>query len=136
MPTAAAWVLVALAALFVGAAVPVLLQLRRTLETAQQTLETTGRRMNEVLNEVTTTLTRVNRAADELERGVSSAASLFTALGGIGDALSKVRSSIGAVASLGSVLGGAVLAALGLGSGERTKESARTKPEEREVEAR
>ena len=134
MPNAAAWVLVALAAVFVGAVVPVLLQLRRTLKMAEQTLDTTGRRLNEVLGEVTTTLARVNKAADEMERGLTRASSLFEALGGIGDALVRVRSSIGAVTSLGSILGGAVLAALGLRSRHRAEEAGRPEPVTQEVD--
>ena len=46
MTEAAAWVLVALAGVLVGAAVPVLLQLRRTLKAAEATLESiAGRRL-------------------------------------------------------------------------------------------
>jgi uncharacterized protein YoxC len=136
MSNVAAWVLVALAAVLVAAAVPVLLQLRRTLKMAEQTLDVTGRRLNEVLGEVTTTLVRVNNAADEMERGLTRVSSLFEALGGIGDALVKVRSSIGAVASLGSILGGAVLAALGLKARHRAEEAARPEPVTQEVDAR
>lgn len=135
MPNAAAWIIVALAAVLVGAAVPVLLQLRRTLKMAEQTLDTTGRRLNEVLDEVTTTLTRVNRASEEMESGLKRVSSLFETLGGIGDALVKVRSSIGAVTSIGSILGGAVLAALGLRSRHRAEEAARPEPVTQEVDA-
>ena len=122
MPAAAVWVLVALAAVLVGVAVPALLQLRRTLKAAEQTLESTGRQLNQTLDRLTTTLERVERTADELEQGVIRVKSLFEALGGIGDALGKIRSSVFAVTSIGSIIGSALLAALGLKSRDRARE--------------
>jgi uncharacterized protein YoxC len=128
MSPAAGWVLVALAAVMVGAAVPVLLQLRKTLKAAEQTLETTGRHLNEALDQLSVTLERVNRASEELEHGVKRVSSLLAALGGIGDALIKVRSTVGTVASLGSILGGAFLAAFGLRSRHKDDEEAEREP--------
>jgi uncharacterized protein YoxC len=136
MPPTAVWVLVALAAGLVGVTIPVFLQFRRTLKAAEQTLESTGRRLNEVLDGVATTLIRVNRAAEELEQGVNRVSSLLDALGGIGDALGKVRSSLAAVTSIGSVLGGAVLAFLGVASRTVGDETASTESHEQEVKAR
>jgi uncharacterized protein YoxC len=123
MTPAAGWVLVALVAVLVGVAVPVLLQLRKTLKEAEDTLATTGRHLNDALDQLSVTLERVNRASEELERGVSRVSSLLAALGGIGDALGKVRQTVGTVASLGSILGGAFLAAFGLKSRARGKET-------------
>jgi uncharacterized protein YoxC len=116
MTEPAAWILVALAVVLVAAFIPVLIQLRRTLKAAEQTLESTGRRVNDALDGLTATLERVNRAVDGLEQGVSRVSSLLEVLGGIGDTLSKVKSSIGTVASLGSIVGTAVLAGLGFRS--------------------
>jgi ABC-type transporter Mla subunit MlaD len=135
MTEASGWVLVALAAVLVGAAVPVLLQLRKTLKTAEQTLDTTGRHLNEALDQLSVTLERVNRASGELEHGVKRVSSLLAALGGIGDALVKVRSTVGTVASLGSILGGAFLAAFGLKSHHKADEKAEPQPAPREEEA-
>jgi uncharacterized protein YoxC len=125
MTPAAGWVLVAIVAVLVGAAIPVLLQLRTTLKAAEKTLETTGRHVNDALDQLSLTLERVNKAADELESGVTRVSSLLSALGGIGDALSKVRSTVGTVASLGSIVGGAFLAALGLRSRDRDRDDDR-----------
>ena len=47
----------------------------------------------------------------------------------------KVRSSIGAVASLGPILAGAVLAALGLRSRHRADEADAPEPAKEEVES-
>jgi uncharacterized protein YoxC len=125
MTPAAVWVLVALAAVLVGFAIPSLLQLRRTLKAAEQTLESTGRQLNQTLDQLTATLERVGRTADELERGVTRVKSLLDALGGVGDALGKIRSSVLTVTSIGSIVGSALLAALGL----RSRES-KAEPEE------
>lgn len=117
MPPAALWILVALAAILVGAVVLVLLQLRHTLRVAEATFESTGRRLDEALTQLTVTLERVNRASAELETGVKRVSSLLDALGGVGDMLGKVRGSLGTMAtigaSLGSVFVGAVRAAFG-----------------------
>ncbi len=125
MTPVAGWVLVALVAVLVGTAVPALLQFYKTLKAAENTLEITGGHVNEALDQLSSTLERVNRAADDLERGANKVSSLLTALGGIGDALSRVRRTVGTVASLGSILGGALLAAFGLRSKDGDKESDR-----------
>ena len=114
MSEAAGWVLVFVVAVLVAVAVPALLQLRKTLKELEVTLETTGRHVNTALNQLSTTLERVNRATGELERGVGRVSSLLEVLGGLGDALTKVRQTVGTVASLGSILGGAFMAAMGL----------------------
>ena len=133
MTPSAGWVLVALVAVLVGAAVPVLLQLRKTLKTAETTLETTGRHANDALNQLSLTLERVNSAAAELDQGVKKVSSLLVALGGLGDALVGVRSKVGTVVSLGSIVGGAILGALGFGSREKERERApQESPEETE----
>ena len=116
MTETAGWVLVALVGVLVVTAVPVLLQLRKTLKTAEVTLESTGRHVNDALNQMSITLERVNRASDELEGGVKRVSSLLAALGGLGDSLVKVRTTVGTVASIGSLVGGALLAAMGLRS--------------------
>jgi uncharacterized protein YoxC len=112
MPQAAVWVAVGLLAVLVAAAVPVLIQLRRTLATAETTLQSTSRRVDAALDGLTETLDRVNKAAAELERGAKQAASLFEILGGIGDALVKVRSSVGTLAAIGASVGPMVIAAV------------------------
>jgi uncharacterized protein YoxC len=136
MTPAAGWVLVALAAVLVGVAVPVLLQLRKTLERAEDTLESTGRHLNDALDQLSITLERVNRASEELEGGLTRVKSLLTALGGIGDALGKVRSTLGTVASFGSILGGALLAAFSRRAHDEDKPVERRDASEAEEQAR
>ena len=66
-----AWILVALAAVLTAAVVAVLLQLRQTLKSAERTWRRwrrPGRHLNDTLDGLTATLTRVNHAVDQLER--------------------------------------------------------------------
>jgi uncharacterized protein YoxC len=114
MTPAAIWVLVALVAILVGVAIPAILQLRRTLKVAEETLERSGQQVNQLIDRLTATLERVERTSEELEHGVHRVKSLFEALGGVGDALGKIRSSVLAVSSIGSIVGSALLAALGI----------------------
>jgi uncharacterized protein YoxC len=114
MTPAAIWVLVALVAILVGVAIPAILQLRRTLKVAEETLERSGQQVNQLIDRLTATLERVERTSEELEHGVNRVKSLFEALGGVGDALGKIRSSVLAVSSIGSIVGSALLAALGI----------------------
>ena len=78
----------------------------------EQTLESTGRRVDEALSQLTVTLERVDKASAELEHGVQRVSSLLAALGGVGDTLGKVRGSIGTMASLGVSLGSLVMGAV------------------------
>ncbi|HEX4825169.1 MAG TPA: DUF948 domain-containing protein [Candidatus Polarisedimenticolaceae bacterium] len=108
MPSVAVWILVALAAVVVAAVVPALIQLRRTLMTAERTLESTGKRVDETLVQLAATLERVNRASAELEKGVHRVSGLLESLGTAGDALMNIRASIGRVAAVGAVVAEAV----------------------------
>ena len=100
-----AWVLVGLLAVLVAVAVPVLLQLRKTLQTTERTIESTGKRLDVVLSELSETLSRVNRAATELERGTQKILPVFDALHGITDGIQKVKGSLLTVAAIGASIG-------------------------------
>jgi uncharacterized protein YoxC len=139
MTPAMAWILVGLAAILSAAIVMVLLQLRRTLVSAErtlQTLETTGRHLNDTLDGVTTTLARVNRAVDELERAAGRASMVMDGLSGIGDMVSRLKSSMGIVTSIGSALAGAVLTAVGLRSRGKGENKAAAEADPHEAEAK
>ena len=110
MSPLATWTAVALLAVLVAVAVPVLLQLRRTLVTAEKTLDSTGKRLDVALTELTETLGRVNKAAAELERGTQKLVPVFDALHGIVDGFQKVKSSLFTVAAVGASLGPMVVA--------------------------
>ena len=112
MSPTAAWVLVGLFAVLVAVTVPVLLQLRKTLQAAEKTVESTGQRLDAALNELTVTLTKVNRAAEELERGTQRIAPVFDAVHGLADGFSKVRASLTAVAAVGASIGPMMVAGI------------------------
>jgi len=112
MSPTAAWVLVGLFAVLVAVTVPVLLQLRKTFQAAEKTVESTGQRLDAALNELTVTLTKVNRAAEELERGTQRIAPLFDAVHGLADGFSKVRASLTAVAAVGASIGPMMVAGI------------------------
>src|SRR5262245_52582684 len=132
------WILVGLAAVLTVAMVAVLLQLRRTLKSAEQTLSTlasTARHLNETIEGITGTLTRVNGAVDRLEEAAERASSILESLRGIGDVVPRVRSSMGVITSLGSAALGAFLTSFGLRSRAKRDEDAPVAPEE-EVKTR
>jgi uncharacterized protein YoxC len=105
-------VMVALVAIVVGAALPVLLQLYRTLKSAQAFLETTGRRMERTLDEVADATGRLNRVGAALEEGTTHLWSLFQTAAEIGAGLRGMQESIRTVARLGAAVGPAIAAAI------------------------
>ena len=112
MSPTVAWVLVGLLAILVAVAVPVLLQLKRTLQTTERTIESTGQRLDVVLSELSETLGRVNRAATELERGTQKILPVFDALHGITDGIQKVKGSLLTVAAIGASIGPMMVAGM------------------------
>jgi uncharacterized protein YoxC len=117
MLQAPAWIAVALFAVLVGVAVPVLLQLRRTLTAADKTLEVAERRLDASLRELTTTLTHINRSAEELEKVTKSVGGIFRTLERVGSPLQRLKNSLRTVsvipAAIGPMLVAAVRGALG-----------------------
>ena len=105
-------VVVILVAVLVGAAVPVLVQLRSTLRSAQQVLDRVGPRLESALTEVTEAADRLNRMASEFEERAKKAKPLFDAAADLGEQLTRLRGSLSTVAALGSALGPALAAAV------------------------
>lgn len=129
MPQAAVWVVVALLAILVAAAVPALLQLRRTLATAERTIAATGSRVDAALLELSETLGRVNRAAEVLERAAQDLGSFFDTLRGVRDSVAKVKSSLTSVAAIGASIGPMIYAALrGVFRSDKPEEAVEVKP--------
>lgn len=105
-------VLLVLLGVLVGAAVPVLLQLRRTLRTAETFLEATGRRLDRTLDETTRAAERINRFAGELESGVEHARALFDAARELGETVHALRDGARQLSIVGSAIGPALSAAI------------------------
>jgi len=112
MTPALAWTLaLVLLAVVVGFTVPVLVQLRRTLVSAQKVLDESGGRLTVVLDEAASAIARLNRVSEELEKGATNARTLMNAAGDLGGTLASLRQSIPTAAALGSTIG-PVLASL------------------------
>jgi uncharacterized protein YoxC len=111
---------VVLLAVLVGAAIPVLSQLRSTLVTARRTLERLGPETDRTLTEARKAASRIERLCGQFEQGGEGLVKLMHELGGVGAALGKLRHSMHTAAAVGGALGPAVVAALGaLGRGGR-----------------
>jgi ABC-type transporter Mla subunit MlaD len=103
MTPALAWTLaLVLLAVVVGFTIPVLLQLRRTLGSAQNVLDG---RLSEVLDEATAAIARLNRVSEELEKGATNARGLLDSARELGGTLASLRQSLPTAAALGSSIG-------------------------------
>ena len=106
MTPALTWTLaLLLMAVVVGFTLPVLVQLRRTLSSAQKVLDESGGRLTVVLDEAASAIARLNRVSEELEKGATHARTLMDVAGDLGGTLSSLRQSIPTAAALGSTLG-------------------------------
>lgn len=101
-----------LAAVFVGFAVPVLLQLRATLRSAQSFLDTTGPRLDRTLDEITAAAERINRVAGEVESRIGKLSELAQEAVELGRQVRNVRSSLRRAVDVGVAFGPALIAAL------------------------
>jgi hypothetical protein len=91
--------LIVLVALFVGAALPVLITLRSTLREANVFLATVGKSTDLTLRELTVTMEKVNHAYAQIEAR-AAARPAPAEHGGAGDgALSGVAATLGALAA-------------------------------------
>jgi ABC-type transporter Mla subunit MlaD len=108
---------VVLMAVLVGAAVPALLQLRRTLRTAEAFLETTGVRLNHVLEETSDAAAKIHLVAGDIEGGVAELRKLLGAASAAADSLGELRESLrgilGGVLAIGPAIAGAIHAVAG-----------------------
>jgi uncharacterized protein YoxC len=112
MSQAPLWVSVALLAILVAVAVPTLLQLRKTLTTADHALEIAERRLGGVMNELTETLSHVNRAAEEIERVTKSVGGVVNTFHRVGSPLQRLKSSVRSVSAVSAAVGPMLVAAL------------------------
>ena len=112
MSPAPLWVSVVLLGILVAVAVPVLLQLRKTLATADNTLEIAEQRLGTIMKELSETLGHVNRTSAEIEKLTKSLTGTVTKVRRIGSPIERVKSSVRTVAALGGALGPMVIGAV------------------------
>ena len=110
----ATWQLISmvLLAVLVGAAVPVLLQLRRTLKSAETVLESTGPKIDRTLEEVSEAAARINRLGKSLERDAEGLQVFTDAAAGLGRSLKQAQASLHIMTTVGAAVGPAIAAGL------------------------
>jgi uncharacterized protein YoxC len=117
-------ILLVLFGVLVGAAVPALIQARRTLRRAERLLDDLGPRLGRTLDEVDRAAARFNRIGEEFEGGVRGLRGVADAVTALAPSLRQMQESVRAVAAIGAAVGPAVAAGLraifpfGRGGGE------------------
>ena len=108
----ATWQIVAvvLLAVLVGALVPVLLQLRRTLQSAENLLNAAGPRLERTLDEVGEAAARINRLGKTLEKDAEGLGVFTDAAAGLGRSLKQAQESLRVMTAVGSAVGPAIAA--------------------------
>lgn len=96
-----ALVAVVLLAVLVGSTIPVLLQLRATLKSAQQFLDNTSVRVEATLKDVGEVTARTNRLVGELETTLGRGNQLLARLEPVADSVDTVQRSLKTVALIG-----------------------------------
>ena len=116
---------VVLLAILVGAVVPVLIQLRRTLRSAESVLDTTGPKLERTLDEVGEAAARINRLGKSLERDAEGLRVFTDAAAGLGRSLKQAQESLRVMTAVGAAVGPAIAAGLrALFTPERDDEAA------------
>jgi uncharacterized protein YoxC len=112
MSMMATWQIVAvvLLAVLVGALVPVLLQLRRTLQSAENVLNATGPRLERTLDEVGEAAARINRLGKTLEKDAEGLGVFTDAAAGLGRSLKQAQESLRVMTAVGAAVGPAIAA--------------------------
>jgi len=103
---------VILLAVLVGAIVPALLQLRRTLRSAEDVFRSTGPRLDRALDEVTEAATRINRLGKGLEKDAEGLGVFTDAAAGFGRSLKQAQESLQMMTTVGAAVGPAIAAGL------------------------
>jgi uncharacterized protein YoxC len=110
----ATWQVVAvvLLAVLVGALIPVLIQLRRTLRSAETVLQTTGPKLDRTLDEVSEAASRINQLGRSLEKDAEGLRLFTDAAAGLGRSLKQAQESLRLMTAVGAAVGPAIVAGL------------------------
>ncbi len=103
--------LVVLAAVLVGATIPMVVQLRATLRTMERTLQGSGARLDEALRATTVAAGRIDALVVRLEEGgrIEQLVDGVTAVTGM---VNQLRDTVRIASALGAAVGPAVAAAV------------------------
>lgn len=103
--------LVVLAALLVGAAIPVLVQLRTTLRTMEKTFRRSGAQLDEALGATTAAAGRIDALVLRLEKD-GRIEQLVDGVAGVSRMVSQLRDTVRVASAVGAAVGPAVAAAV------------------------
>jgi hypothetical protein len=103
--------LVILAAVLVGAAIPVLVQLRATLRAMEKTLQRSGARLDEALGATTAAAERIDALVARLEEG-GRIEQLVDGVAAATRMVSQLRDTVRVASAVGAAVGPAVAAAV------------------------
>lgn len=103
--------LVVLAAVLVGAAIPLLVQLRATLRAMEKTLRRSGARLDEALGATTAAAGRIDALIVRLEEG-GRIEQLVDGVAAVSRMVSQLRDTVRVASAVGAAMGPAVAAAV------------------------
>jgi hypothetical protein len=103
--------LVVLAAVLLGAAIPVLVQLRATLRAMEKALQRSGARLDEALGATTTAAGRIDGLVVRLEEG-GRIEQLVDGIAAVSRMMSQLRDTVRVASAVGAAVGPAVAAAV------------------------
>src|SRR5262245_4304166 len=113
-----AFAAIVLLAVAVGAAVPALLQLRKTLRAAELTLESSRPRLARALDEAGAAAETLNRTAAHVERGSAGLERIVESASGVADSMDEAAAKIRSTgAMVGAVVAGLAAGARAMGGG-------------------
>jgi uncharacterized protein YoxC len=112
MMNASTAIWIALAALFLGVTIPVLVQLRSTLKEMQERMKSTGDRVDQLLDDSQVVAHRMARMSAGLEGGEDSIRDLLSAVGDLSRVMNRMTSWMGIASSVGAAVGPAVASAV------------------------
>lgn len=101
-----------LLAIIVGALIPVLVQLRRTLRAAETVLSSTGPKIDKTLEEVSEAASRINQVGRSLERDAEGLRVFTDAAANLGKSIKQAHDSLRMVTAVGAAVGPAIAAGL------------------------
>jgi hypothetical protein len=104
--------IVLLLAVLVGALIPVLFQLASLMREAKHRLRTTGRRLDDALEEIRMTLTRINRVTSGLDGSEHEIAGLVDTFGELNQVLRNLTTTAKVASAAGAAIGPAIAAAV------------------------
>ena len=103
---------IVLIAILVGALIPVLVQLRKTLRAAETVLSSTGPNIDRTLEEVREAASRINQVGRSLERDAEGLRVFTDAAANLGKSLKQAHDTLRTVTAVGAAVGPAIAAGL------------------------